>query len=140
MRNRRPRERRMNRGRRGAALIVALVCLALASALLGIVARTAFVQHRGAKMELQEVQAAWLLEAGLSRAVAQLAADANYPGETWSIPAAAFDGRGSAVVRIEVARDEPQAKLRRVRVQADWPEAPNERIRKSKTLILGDKP
>jgi type II secretory pathway component PulK len=140
MRNRRQRKRRVNRGRHGAALIVALVCLALASALLGIVARTAFMQRCGAKMELQEVQAAWLVEAGLSRAVARLAADANYPGEIWNIPAAAFDGRGSAVVRIEVTHDEHQAKVRRLRVQADWPEDPNERIRKSKTLILGDKP
>jgi hypothetical protein len=133
---------------RGAALIVAIVCLAIASALLISVARLTVIRRGAAQGEQWRVQACWLADSALDRAAARLRVDAQYRGETWKIPAESLGGPSAGAVRIEVeaVADQPNARL--ARVVADYPDDPQRRARKTKEAILrlpitnltGDKP
>src|SRR5262245_49285586 len=60
-------------GRRGAFLIVALICLVIATLLLGSLLKLATVQHRQMLSEQARLQAEWLAESGLARAAHKLA-------------------------------------------------------------------
>jgi Tfp pilus assembly protein PilV len=82
------------------------------------------------------IQATWLAESALERAAAQLAADAAYRGETWTIPAKELDAHNAAVVRIEVQTVSESPKARRVRVQADFPNHPEHRARQTKETVV----
>ena len=122
--------------RRGIAVIFALVCLIIVSVLMGVVIRIAILQRQAAQDEGRRVQAAWLVESALDRAAARLAADPDYPGETWQIAAAALGGRRGAVVLIEVVASDENPQQRLVRVRADYPDDPVIRLRKSKQLVM----
>ena len=75
-------------------LIVLLVCLAVAAALIVGTVRIALVSHQATQTASWKAQARWLVESGVERAAAKLAADPAYAGETWNIPAAELgDGR-----------------------------------------------
>ena len=134
--------------RRGAVvLILAIVCVAVASVMFLAILQTA-VAERGA-MDTRDAlqQAAWLAESGLQRAAARLAADPAYQGETWKIAADELGGGAAAVVRIEVEPVPGDPRRRLVRVQADYPDAPVHRARRTKQATIqagpsrvGDKP
>jgi hypothetical protein len=121
--------------RRGAALIIVIVCVAVASVILASLTRLAMTQHQAARTEHWELQAGWLLESGLDRAAARLAADGNYTGETWRVPAEVFGGEYAAVVKIRVTRPPNAAGGHQVHVVADFPDHPRNRARRSKQLI-----
>jgi hypothetical protein len=127
------------RGRRGAVLVVILVCFAVAAALFVLIARQTVLARRGAEKQLWTAQARWVAEAALERAAARLMADASYAGETWTIPAAELSGADSAVARIHVERVADRPNRRLVRVEADYPDAPVHRSR-WKTQITVDRP
>lgn len=124
------------RRRRGAAIVFALVCLIMAAMMAGVLGRIAVMGWKSAQDEGRRTQAEWLVESGLERAAAQLAADRDYKGETWKIPAEAFGGRRGAAVRIEVKASPDDSRRRTVRVQADYPDDPVHRIRKSRQLTF----
>ncbi len=116
--------------RRGAVLMMTLVAVALASVLLTSLMTNALSERRQVRKQRQAVQADWLVEAGLQRAVAQLASDAGYRGETWRVDAKSLGGQHAAVVHIEVSALKQPANARRVVVQADLPEDPPQRVRR----------
>jgi len=122
--------------RRGMILILVLVCLAVAAALIVVAVRRAVVVNRGAQLAGQNLQAAWLAESGLQRAAARLAADPEYSGETWSVPAAELDGRhaGKVAVTVRPAADSPRRRI--VRVTAVFPDDPLFRTRQTKEIII----
>jgi type II secretory pathway component PulK len=122
--------------RRGAILIVALVCLAVASVLFVVLAKQATVEHRAAETRQWAVQAGWLAEAGVERAVARLAADAAYTGETWNVAAEELAGRNSAAVKIRIETIDDQPDRRIVRVEADYPDDPQYRARQLKQIAV----
>jgi len=127
--------------RRGAILILVLVCLAVATALIVGAVRLAAVSHRAAKTEGWNLQAAWLAESGLERAAARLAANPGYQGETWNVPRAHLDGRHGGTVVIEVLRpDADQPRRRSVRIRADFPDDPDFRVRHSKQVLMNLSP
>ena len=75
-------------------------------------------------------QARWLAEAGIERAAARLATEAEYRGETWQISAAELPAGGQAasepaIVEIEVqaptASSGQRVDERRLRVRAAYP-------------------
>ncbi len=82
----------------------------------------------------RRLQAEWLVESGLERARARLAADSSYAGETWTLGAsdlglpespaivtgAGNGDRGGGVVTITVDRS-GQDRGGECRVQADYP-------------------
>lgn len=130
----RPRHRR--EARRGAVLIAALVCVAVAAVVFMSALKMASAQRHRMETELWELQAAWLAESGLERAAERLAAKPDFAGETWNIPAEQLGGSYAAVVRIRVesVRDQPKSRL--VRVEADYPDHPQDRARESREAIL----
>lgn len=122
--------------RRGAALVMALLALALIAMVFGVLLKRAGGERTILRVEERAIQADWLAESGLERAAARLENDASYPGETWTIPAADLGGREGAEVRIEVEAVEGRPDRRRVRVQADHPPDAPSRARRSKTAII----
>jgi len=123
-------------GRRGAVLIVILVCVALAVTIIVSVARSAVVQQQRVRTRAWQLQARLLAESALERAAARLAADPKYAGETWSVPPEALDGRDGAAVQIQV-EDLPRASSRRlVRVRADFPDQPDTRVRHTRQAVV----
>ncbi len=122
--------------RRGAALVVAIVCTVLVTLMLGTVLKISITRNRNIRHHERALQAAWLAEAGLERARGQLAAQPDYAGETWNIDADSLEGTHGAVVTITVAvvKENPQA--RTVDVQADYPAELPQRVRTSKRVIM----
>jgi type II secretory pathway component PulK len=122
--------------KRGMILLLVLACLAIAGVLFAIGVRVAFSAHHVARMSQWNLQAQWLAESGLERAVAQLAADADYSGETWNIPAQDLGGADAGTVKIEVKPAPAGGKGRLVKVDAAIPDDPVDRVQYSRELLL----
>jgi hypothetical protein len=128
--------RRSLRNPRGMVLIVLLVCLAVAAALIAGAAKIALSSHRATQVASWSAEARWLAESAAERAAAKLAAEKDYSGETWTIPAAELDGQDSGVVRIQV-KPVAQFKNRRiVKIEADFPVDPVHFARQEKEIIV----
>ena len=86
------------KSRRGAVLIVAIVCLSIATAIATAGVRHALMARRQARLDHQLRQTELLLDAGLRRAIKALSADRDYQGERWALDpalsgfAGAFEG------------------------------------------------
>jgi Tfp pilus assembly protein PilX len=88
--------------RRGFAVAAVLVCL-LAITLIGAgMVQSLIEAQRSSRLAHDRLQALWLAESGVDRAVARLRTDNQYKGETWTLAAEEFDGRRGAVVEIAV--------------------------------------
>jgi Tfp pilus assembly protein PilV len=121
--------------RRGLTVIAVLVCLLVMMTLGAALLRVALQERDSNRDQERRLQAEWLVESGLERARARLAADAGYAGETWSLSAADLglaEARAAAgapeksdhapgVVTISVDRPAGAIGRLRVRVQADYP-------------------
>lgn len=89
--------------RRGVVLICALVCLAVATAIVLTTIRQALDARRHGRMERQLRQTEYLLDAGIRRAVAGLRGSDDYSGETWR-PVGALPRMESVLVEIHIFR------------------------------------
>jgi hypothetical protein len=127
---------RLRHGQRGVVLILILACLAIAAVLLTIGVKLAVTNHRLTQTLGWKVQARWLAESALQRAAAKLAADAEYTGETWKIPAQDLGGQYSGIVKIEIKPVPDQTKQRQLKVEAIFPDDPFDRVQFSKQLTL----
>jgi Tfp pilus assembly protein PilX len=116
----RRRSRRMA-PRRGAFLVVVVVCLVLAGMLLASLLKMALLHERQLGYEQARLQAAWLADAGLERATSRLAVKSDYAGETWNIAAAQLGGPEGAVVVIRVQKVDTREQRRAVVVEAVYP-------------------
>ena len=121
--------------RRGAVLIVALVCLLVVFTLVGLLVQSALRARRQLHAERDRRQAELLLDAGLARAAERLAAEADYRGETWSLPAASIVGTSSGQVTIAAARNDATDPWR-VNVVAEYPLGDELSIRRSRTVLV----
>jgi Tfp pilus assembly protein PilV len=128
--------KRITGKRRGVVLILVLACLAIASVLLITGIKLALSSYRVARAFSWSVQAQWLVESGMERAAAQLAADANYSGETWNISAKDLGGDDAGIVKIEVKKVPEHDKRRLIKVEAEFPDDPLDRVQYSKELTL----
>ena len=115
---------------------MALVCVALATAAMVSLLHLAIGQRKLVRTEALRLQCCWLAESALDRAARRLALDPKYPGETWNLPAAALGGSDPAVVSIQVEPVPDQSMHRLVRVRADYPDHPQDRVRLSKQAVL----
>jgi Tfp pilus assembly protein PilV len=111
-----------------ALFVIGLICVGLL--------KVAFARRAEAAMEERRLQAGWLAESGVDRAVARLQASADYSGETWEVPAADLGGRGSATVAIQVEKVPDRVDRKKVRVQADYPTGSSLRARQSCEIIF----
>ncbi len=107
--------------RRGAVLIGAMVCLVLVSMLLGSLLRLAVTHRRQVRRQQDYLQAEWLAESAMERAASRLAADSDYPGESWNIAADELGGPHSGFVKISVQKPDQRPNQRIVAVEAIYP-------------------
>jgi type II secretory pathway component PulK len=119
--------------RRGTVLIAALVCLLIVMAMLGTMLQGALRAHRQMRSERDLRQTELLLQAGSDRAAYRIANDANYRGETWTLPAGAIAENREAQVTIEAARPDGQTAWK-IKVLAEYPLGGETSIRRSRTF------
>jgi type II secretory pathway component PulK len=133
-----PRGRKPRRAelRRGVAALIALVCLSLATIVGTLLLQAALGEQRYLnRLELKS-QGEWLVEAGFSRAAAQLARSARYSGETWTISGSAFGRTQDATVRIVVDRNSANVSRRHVDVQATFSQSNEPAIEASRDFPI----
>jgi len=130
-----PRNRRRP-PRKGAVLLVAMILITVVLMLVLSWLQVAALQRRTFRALVARTQAEWLVESGIERAVAQLAADPQYAGETWKIPAENLHGQDAAEVTIEIQNVADEAQQRQISVRADYPLEPHRRQRRSKSLRI----
>ena len=120
----------------GAVVIVILVMFTIATAILGIWAKTIMMQHRQTRIRNHAIQARWLAESGLRRAVARRGAEPDYSGETWLILPDVLSGRdgGRVEIVVEPMPDAPDSL--RITARADYPDAPIRRVRHTESIDI----
>ena len=122
--------------RRAVVLLVILATLALMVPIFLSVLKLAAVQRKTLDTQWEQTQAAWLAESAVERAAARLAADPAYSGETWAVSAAELAGPDAGLVNIRVEPAAGRPDRRVVRVQADYPDHPQDRARCNKEILL----
>jgi type II secretory pathway pseudopilin PulG len=120
--------------RRGLTSVAVLVCLIIITMISGAVIRVGMARRDELRAQERSLQAEWLAEAGIQRALARLAADPAYSGETWDISARDLDSADAALVTITVGPVPGVPKGRHIRAQADYPLDPLRRARYTKLL------
>ena len=136
--------------RRGMTVVALLICLILVTLISAAILKVSMAQREFIRAQERRLQAEWLVESGMERCLAALAADRNYAGETWRVTAGDLGlsresqssradektDRAAALVTITVGRL-PESPLRRViRVQADYPPDLPRRARHSKQTSI----
>jgi hypothetical protein len=122
-------------------IAVAVVAVMFVLALLGGgLIRVVWLRHGDLRAAERRLQAEWLAESALDRAAARLNDDANYAGETWTIPAERLGSRDGGSVRIVVdpVPDHPDRRV--VRARADFPADGPRRVRHSRSLTITVRP
>lgn len=140
----RERHFRQRRGghRRGAILVLAMVCVAVTMSIMTLLVRSALMHRAAHTTQKYAAQANWLVASALDLAAARLAADSSYTGEIWEIPPDKFTRREPApdsqpaVVRIEVKPVANTPDEREIRVTADYPNSTQHRVRRSKHICV----
>ena len=127
---------RRRRSRSGIVLVTVIVLTFVTSVLMVIWVRSAISRHQQSKRRAWELQALWLVEAGLERTAARLAEDQNYQGETWQIGAEELGGQRSAAVQIKIDVVPGSADLRLATVSATYPDTEFQRARRTKQVTL----
>lgn len=127
--------RRQNPTRRGAALIIALVCIVILMFLLTSVLQFALMRRKASTLQINRAQASCLAESGVRLATARLAADPNYSGQTWEISPESLQGEYGATVAIEVKSAEEE-NVRLVSVTANYPADPIKQARITKEITV----
>ena len=125
----------MKRSRSGVVLVAVLVALLVVMSISAAIVRGLVVQHRLARSEQQRLQAFWFAESAVQRARAQLAAAADYEGETWTIelPQSGY-ASGQAVIRVERIENEPNK--RSIIVEARLPNDPRDGVLEQRSLVV----
>ena len=140
--------------RRGMTTIAVLVCLLIITLISGALLKVGLAQRESNRDRERHLQAEWLAESGVDRALARLIIDRNYTGETWSITAGELGlpeptaptestgqaDRSAAIVTIAVEPIAGEANRRRLRVQADYPADPPRRVRHSQQMLIDLEP
>lgn len=124
----------IDRRRQGTALIIAMICLLLASALTVSLVQVAVLQREQVLRDEWQLQAEWLAESALDRAAARLVVEPEYAGESWRPQ---LPGEAEPLGRVEIAVERPTETGRvQVTAVADVPDDPDERARVRKSVIV----
>jgi hypothetical protein len=122
--------------RRGAILVVVLVCLTVAGLIFVGLLRLAALEHQRIQRRQRAVQAEWLVESGLQRAAARLAADPVYTGETWALTAEEMGGQETATVMLRVEPIEGNHGTRRVQAEVQLGPPSESQVRRRKQITM----
>ncbi|MGO9114171.1 MAG: hypothetical protein ACLP9L_33575 [Thermoguttaceae bacterium] len=120
----------------GAALIMVLIGMAVATTIFLSVLKLIAVQRQSVELQSRQIQAGWLAESAVQRACARLSAEGNYHGETWNISAQDIGGRDGATIAIRVDEVAGKPQRRAVHVEADYPDDPFQRARQAREVIV----
>jgi hypothetical protein len=130
-----------SRPRRGVISVAVLVCLLVMTIIVGGLLRMIHTQRVLVRSEERRLQADWLAESGVERALARLGDDPAYRGETWTLPAAELGGPEGGVVSISaLPRPGHEATERLVTVLADYPTEPARRVRARRQVVVAVSP
>lgn len=134
------RERGRAAPRRGAVLMIVIVCVVVAAAICGLLLRMAVLGRSSADAQHRRAQAQWLAESGIERAVARLAQDPRYSGETWTLAPEELPRGGLVRIVIQPPLDHAAkgapAGRRLVRVEAQYPNDPTYSCRCTKEIAV----
>jgi Tfp pilus assembly protein PilX len=139
------RPRRTRAGRRGLTAVAVLVCLLIVTLISAALLKVGVARRGELKVQERRVQAEWLAQAGLDRALHRLTASRDYAGERWTLsaadlnspPAGVSAGEPAGVVRISIERPaSAPAEQRLIQVQADYPPDPPRRARHSLRMLV----
>jgi len=122
--------------RRGAILLMVMICLLIATLILGTLLKTAMTHRRQMRSEQMRMQADWLVESAIERAVHHLETDPNYQGETWTIPAADLNNRDSGRVRIAIRKPADGSAGRILNVEAIYPVGTPRQAKRTKQISV----
>lgn len=125
----------LHRNRRGAILIVALLCLLVVMSLLGTMLLAALQSTRQLHAERDLRQCELLLQAGIERALTQVAKQPDYSGETQELATDEIIHQGTGRVTIEVTPATADAPAQ-LQVAAEYPADSEFSVRRSRTLSL----
>lgn len=116
--------------RKGAVVIIPLVCLILTLAIIGELLKQTSIELNQLKKSQQHLQATWLAEAAAQRTIRKLNENMTYSGETWLISPQEIGGTFSGEVVIELDRDSEQDHSTiLIRTKASYPAKAVERVR-----------
>jgi hypothetical protein len=141
---------RLKKPRRGMTVVAVLACLIVVMLVSGALLKAGQAELDLIRAQERRLQSEWLAESGLQRALARLAADHDYAGERWAVPAAelglaerARPGRAAsktngaaALITIAIERVQGNPRGRLIRVQADYPRDEPVRARHSKNVLI----
>ena len=113
--------RNRSNSRCGAAAIIAVMCLALASIFLVAATRSLVLREQERERTQCEAQARVLAQAAVERAVAALADDPAYAGEDWEVPADSLSGDDAGRVTIELTVPDDAEQPVLIRAEAEYP-------------------
>jgi hypothetical protein len=126
--------------------VAVLVCLVIVTMISGALLKIGVAHRDFVRVQERKLQAEWLAQSGIDRALARLAAQPDYTGETWkmaprdlNLTEPDFDPNGAAaVVHISVERPERAgtAGQRLIKVQADYPPDAPRRARHSTQILV----
>jgi Tfp pilus assembly protein PilX len=116
--------------RRGAALFLTLVTLAIVTLIAAEVLRSMIAAQRQSRLAADELQAQWLAESAVAKALVQSRSQPEYQGETWR--ADIGDRAGVAEIRVERSSDGPS----RIVVETRFPDHPWRRVAVSRTYPI----
>lgn len=124
--------------RRGAALLLVMVGLLVASLILAVLVQVTLRQQRQFRQDVYRVQSHWCAVAGLQRAAQQLALDPAYPGEKMQLKpsAAAHSVPEDALAEVTIVVTAADGDRRQVQVTAVYPHAAAWRVQSVRSLWL----
>jgi type II secretory pathway pseudopilin PulG len=121
--------------RAGAFLLVAIVCLIVLTAVMGLLLKTSLQRQKQQRSFEHQVQVRWLAESELDRAAARLRADPEFSEETRQIAAEEISGAHAAEVSISVNKSETDSHPE-ITVVVTYPVGSPEAIRQTRKLIV----
>jgi hypothetical protein len=117
------------------AVIAALTCLLIVTAIIGSMLQSALRARRQLHAERDRRQTELLLQAGANRALVRLAADPAFRGDTWNLPSESIVGQGAGRVTTDVSRSGSDPSWR-VHVVAEYPRGRDFPIQRSHTFSI----
>jgi hypothetical protein len=126
--------------RRGAVLAATMVCLLVVMLFAAAVARSILLRQQMTRLDERQVQCFWLAESAVLRATSKCRADPNYRGEVWRVTAQVHGMSIQGIAEIQVEPLPGDDMRKQVKISARWPDAPVERVLRSKEFIVQSAP
>jgi hypothetical protein len=126
--------------------VAVLVCLIVITLISGALLKVGIAHRDQVRGQVGRLQAEWLAQSGIDRALARLSADPDYRGETWKLAPRDLDvsetpatDRGPAaivLIKVEKPTSTSGGARRLIKVQADFPPDLPRRARHSTQILV----